>query len=176
MLDQSAAEKARLLQFADCGALVKRVVPHGLNGLENGDAAPAEHFEVNAQAGVHHFCKRPSFGKQGACARNEILHQTDEAIIEAALNDIAFSKALGCGGVEGDIDTTFVEVARCVLPEIRELQRGASSVGKALALLVAIAAEVEDQAANRIGGIDAVTENGVPIRVTLRGLILAKSL
>ena len=43
-------------------------------------------------------------------------------------------------------------------------------------MLVAIAAEVEDQAANRIGGIDAITENGVPIRVTLRGLILAKSL
>lgn len=42
--------------------------------------------------------------------------------------------------------------------------------------LIAITAEIEDQAAHGIRGIHAVTEDRVPVGVTLDGLILAKGL
>src|SRR5215472_6856296 len=142
MLDQGAAKKACLLQFADGGAPMKGVVTHRFDRVENGDAASAEHFEVDAQPGINHFCKRQSFSKQFARARYEILHQADVAIIETPLDDIVFAKTLGRGRVERNVDAALIEVARNVLPEVRELKRSASCIGKALTLLVAVAAEV----------------------------------
>ena len=61
------------------------------------------------------------------------------------------------------------------MPEIGELQSRAGGVGEALALVVAIAAEIEDKTADGIGGIDAVVQDGIPSCVALDGLILPKS-
>ena len=61
------------------------------------------------------------------------------------------------------------------MPEICELEGGAGGIGKLLALFVAIIAEVQDQASNRIRGVNAVAEDGVPVRVPCDGLVLAES-
>ncbi len=78
--------------------------------------------------------------------------------------------------VERDVDAAFFEIARNVLPEIGELERGAGGVGEALAFGVAIAAEIENEAADGIRGVDAVVDDGVPIGVALYELILAEGL
>ncbi len=78
------------------------------------------------------------------------------------------------GDVERDVDAAFFEIARDVLPEIRELERGAGAVGEMLAFGVAIAAEIENEAADGIRGIDAVVDDGVPIFIALYELILAE--
>src|SRR5690348_12803503 len=176
MLDQSPAKQASLFQFVDRWALVKRVVTGGLDRIENGEAAPAEHFQINAEALIHHFCERQTFCKQGTRASDQMLHQANVAVIKAAFDDIIFRKAMRCDSIKRNIDAAFVQVARNVLPEIGKLQSGAGGVGKALALLVAIAAEIEDQTAHGIRRIEAVAENRVPIRITLGRLVLAKRL
>ena len=66
------------------------------------------------------------------------------------------------------------QIARNVLPEIGELQRRASGVGKPLALGVAIAAQIQHQPADGIGRIAAILEHVVPGFVALHGLVLAK--
>ncbi len=81
---------------------------------------------------------------------------------------------MGRSRIEGNINSALVEIPRNVLPEIRKLQSGTGGVGKALAGQVAIATEIEDQAANGIRGIDAVAENRIPVRIALGGLILAE--
>src|SRR5689334_14705274 len=98
------------------------------------------------------------------------------ALIEVALDNIVFGEALGRRGVEWNVDAAFVEVARNVLPKIRKLQRGAGGVGKTLALLVAVAAKIQNEAADRIRRINTVAEDAIPVGVALSGLILAKRL
>ena len=163
-----------MFDFADSRALVKRVIAHGFNGVENGEAAAAEHFQVNAEALVDDFRERQALGKKSARASNEIPHQAHVAVVKAALDDIVLGKPLDGSGIERNVDAAFVEVARNVLPKICKLQGGAGGVGKALTLLVAIATKAENQAADRVSGIDAVTENRVPIRIAFPGLVLAK--
>src|SRR6266851_1906621 len=72
--------------------------------------------------------------------------------------------------------STIFDVARNILPEIGELKRGASGVGKTLALFVTIAAKIEDQASDGIGGIDAIIQHRIPSGIALYGLVLAKGL
>ena|SRR6516162_1541038 len=176
MLDQRAAKKASLLEPADRGALMKRVVADGFDGVENGEAAAAEHFEINTETLIDDFCERESFGKQRASAGDELLHQTDVAFVKVAFNDVALGETTVSSNVERDVDAAFFKVARDVLPEVGKLQGRAGRVGKALALLVTIAAKIKDQPPDRIGGINAVAKNGVPIGVALGRLILSKCL
>src|SRR5215472_16171499 len=176
MLDQRAAKKTSLLKSADGGALMERVVSDGFDGLENGEAATAEHFQINTKTFVDQFRERHALGKQSASAAEQILHQTDVAFVKAALNDVLLAKTLASSSVERNVDAPFFKVARDVLPEICKLQGGAGRVGQALALLVTIAAKIKDQPPDRVGGVNAVAENRVPIGVALGRLILPKCL
>ena len=74
--------------------------------------------------------------------------------------------------VERNVDATLFEIARNVLPEIRQLQCGAGEIGKLLALGVAIAAEIQHQAAYRIRRIHAVVEHAIPRGIALHSLVL----
>jgi hypothetical protein len=176
MRDERAAEQARLLRFADRGAMVQGVVAGGFDGVENGDAAAAEHFEIDTQAGVDHFGQRHALGEECARADNQILHQVDVPIVEAVLDDVGLGQAVRGGGIERNVDAALFEVPSDVLPEIGELQCSASGVGKALALVVTIAAQIEDEAPDRIGGIEAIIQHRIPSGTALYGLILAKGL
>ena len=89
-------------------------------------------------------------------------------------DDVGFGDFVRGGDVERDVDAAFFEIARDVLPEIGELERGAGRVGEMLAFGVAIAAEIENEAADGIRGVDAVVDDGVPIFVAFYELILAK--
>ena len=110
-----------------------------------------------------------------ARAGDKFLHQPYVVVAEAAGDNVGFRDFMRGGDVERDVNASLFEVARDVLPEIRELQRGAGCVGELLALRVAVAAEVEGKVADRIRGVNAIVEDGVPIGIALDGLILAKS-
>ena len=69
--------------------MAQGVVAAGFDGVENGEAAAAEHFEIDAEAGVDHFCERHAFGEERARAGNQILHQANVPAVEAALERFA---------------------------------------------------------------------------------------
>src|SRR5260370_3099232 len=174
MRDECAAEKTRLLAFTDGWAMAQGVVAAGFDGMENGEAAPAEHFEIDAEAGVDHFFELHALGEERARATDQILHEVNVTIVEAALHDFSFGHAVRRCNIQRNVDAAFFQVARDVLPEIGELQCSAGGVGKTLALLVTIPAEIEDEASDGICGIDAILKDTIPGRESLYGLFLSK--
>src|SRR5579859_6264917 len=156
--------------------MLERVVAARFDGVEDGEAAATEHFEVDAEASVDHFCERHAFVEEHAGASDEFLHQADVRVAEILSNDVGFGDFMRGGDVERDVDAAFLEVARDVLPKISELERGAGGVGKMLAFGVAIAAEIENETADGIRGVDAVVDDGVPVGIALDGLVLAEGL
>src|SRR5258708_25971025 len=75
MRDECAAEKTRLLAFTDGWAMAQGVVAAGFDGIENGEAAPAEHFEIDAEAGGGHFFVRQCPAEEGARAADQNLFE-----------------------------------------------------------------------------------------------------
>ena len=64
--------------------------------------------------------------------------------------DIVFGDVEAAQILEREIDAVFRVVDGDVLPEIGELKRGAGEIGKALALGVAVSAEVEHEVSDWI--------------------------
>src|SRR5215470_4995317 len=142
------------------------------NGLENREAPAAEHFQVNSEFAFDLLRERQALFEQNARPADQILHQCDVVVAEAAGHDVVFADTVVNGNVERNVNAAFFQVARNVLPEIRQLKRGAGCVGKLLAKRIAVAAEIEDEATDGIRGIDAIVEDRLPSGVTLDGLIL----
>jgi hypothetical protein len=76
--------------------------------------------------------------------------------------------------IEWNINATFFEVSRNVLPEIRELQGGTSVVGEFLPRFVSIATEVKNEPADRIRRVNAIVDQGIPVRIAVHRLVLAE--
>ena len=74
-----------------------------------------------------------------------------------------------------NIDAALFEIARNILPEIRQLQGGAREIRETLPLVVAVIAQMKDQPPHGIRRIDAVVENPVPCGIALSLLVLTKS-
>jgi hypothetical protein len=62
------------------------------------------------------------------------------------------------------VDAAFAEIDGEVLPEVRELERGADVVGARLALGVGVAEEVQHEVADRVRGVHAVVHELVERR------------
>src|SRR5260370_5116115 len=140
---QRAAQERGLLHFADGRAAVESVISHRLDGIEYGQTAASEHLEVHAEASIDQFCQRTAFGEEDSRARSEIFHQTNVALIEAPFNDVALGEPLRRGGIERNVNSPDIQVTRDILPEVGELQGRTSRIGETLALLVAVAAEIQ---------------------------------
>ncbi len=72
------------------------------------------------------------------------------------------------------IDSSLCVIHRDVLPEVRQLQRGAGVVGKLLPLGIAIAAQVQHQMSHGIRGVLAVAQHVLECGIARDGLVLAK--
>src|SRR5262249_28066254 len=130
--------------FTDGRTVVKRVVAHSLDSVENGEATAAEHFNVDAETSIDHLCQWHTLIEQKARAGDQVFHQRHIILAEVPRDDVLLADAVVRGNIERDVDAALVEVARNVLPEICELEGRTRGIGKALALFVAIATEVEN--------------------------------
>ena len=152
------------------------VVASRFNGVENRNAAAAEHFEIEAELAIDTAGKWKTFIEEDARFCDQMLHQRDVVVAEPARNNVVFAYTVLRGDIQRNIDAAFFKVARNVLPKVGELQRGASCIGQFLALFIAIPTEIEHQAANGIRRIDTVVENGLPGGIALDDLIVPKCL
>ena len=77
---------------------MQRVVALCFDRVENGDAAAAEHFEIDAESAVDHFCERQRLA-QRACAsgRSGPSSERRSVFVEAALDDVFFADAVSGG-------------------------------------------------------------------------------
>src|SRR5579862_2888951 len=76
--------------------------------------------------------------------------------------------------IQWNINTTFFEVARNILPEIRELQGGTSVVGEFLPRFVAITTEIKNEPADWIRRVHTIVNQGIPVRIAVHCLVLAE--
>ncbi len=120
--------------------MFQRVVTRSLNGVEDCQASLAEHFEIHAQKRFDGFRQRHTGLEDRSSASNQRFHQRDKARIEALVDDLCFIQSVSGENVERNVDASFFEIARNVLPEIGELQRGASLVRQLLTGFIAIVA------------------------------------
>src|SRR5258706_16164680 len=97
MRDECAAEKTRLLAFTDGWAMAQGVVAAGFDGIENGEAAPAEHFEIDAEAGVDHFFERDALREERGRGAQKILYEVNVKFVEAARHHFSFGHAVPRG-------------------------------------------------------------------------------
>src|SRR5579862_526982 len=102
-----------------------------------------------------------SLPKPVAGALDFKLHHRAEGGRVLLAGDIVFGDVEAAKIFDREIDAVLRVVDGNVLPEVGELQRGAGEVGKALALGVAISAEVEDEMSDGIRRVTAVGEDAV---------------
>src|SRR5438309_4423993 len=76
--------------------------------------------------------------------------------------------------LKGHVHAVLLKVDRDILPEVRKLQRCARIVRKALPLGVGVAAKIQDESADRICRITAVSQQIIPGVVSRHGLVLHK--
>ena len=86
------------------------------------------------------------------------LHHLAERGSVFAVADRFFAHAEAAQVFERKINSSFGKVRAHVLPEVRQLQRGASVIGKLLALGIAVSAEIQHQVADRIRRIPAIAQ------------------
>ena len=67
------------------------------------------------------------------------------------------------------------EVLTNILPEVRQLQRAASVIGEREPFRIAVAARIEHQLSNRVGGVAAIAQKVIHRCISSDRLILAKS-
>ena len=120
--------------------------------------------------------QRQPFEKQLARHVHRFLHGRAEAIVEAPRKQILHRIAVALEHIQRQIDAILFQIHDHILPEIGELQRRASGVGKRLPLRVAIAAQPQHQAAHRIRRIAAVVEQLLEVAIARDGLILLEGL
>ncbi len=122
--------------------MVERVIARGFDGFEYGQPAAGEHLQVHAEASIDHFCQWMALGKEDAGARDQILHQADVALVEAAFDEVALDESMRGGHIKRNVNASDVQVPGDILPEVRQLQRRTGSIRKTLALFITIAAEI----------------------------------
>src|SRR5439155_7364544 len=100
-------------------------------------------------------------------------HQVAKIVVAAGGGDLRFRYAEAGHGIARDVDAIALnEVARDILPEVGELQRGARAVGEALALFVPVSAEVEHKAPHWVGAAAAVITELLEGVVAVDALVL----
>ncbi len=160
---ESASQQSHLRPFRERGAMLERVVSRSFDGVENREAAAAEHFEVHAQEWFDGLGQRePRAETERACARSDDFISATYRASNFPRRDIGFGQTVFRQGIQRDIEAALFEVARNVLPEIRQLQRGASVIGELLPRFVAIVAEIKNEAADGIRRVHAIVEQRNP--------------
>ena len=129
----------------------------------------------NRQIFIDHLRQRQALCKPFASACNFELHHRDKLPSGTPLCNVVFADAVPGEIVERQIDAALDVIHSDILPEVGKLESGTGVVGELLTLLVPVTAEIQDQAANRIGRIPAVVQHMVESGKASHGLVLPKS-
>src|SRR5260221_7928056 len=111
MRDECAAEKTRLLAFTDGWAMAQGVVAAGFDGIENGEAAPAEHFEIDAEAGVGPFFEGHALREEGACGAGQNPYEGNVKDGETARHEFSLRPGLGRCNIPREVNAGVFPVA-----------------------------------------------------------------
>src|SRR5438128_607685 len=101
-------------------------------------------------------------------------HQFDIAMVKHPVKQIPLAEIVGGKQVERNIDAILLEIARNILPEVGQLESGASEIGERLPLVVVVAAEIKHKAPHRIRRVTAIRYDGIPRGIAMHRLVLAK--
>ncbi len=123
---------------------------------------------------IHHLRERQSHLKPLLGAGHFKLHHLQKCGRRSTLRDVIFRHAILRKILQRKIDPAFGVIDGDVLPEVRQLQCRAGVVRKLLPLGVAIAAHVEHQMSNGIGGILAIPQHISKHGISPGRLVLAK--
>src|SRR5947199_4469006 len=134
------------------------VVPGGLDAGENGEAAAGEDADLVPQPPPDHVGERQAALEQRARAGDLEREQVPEARVHAARGERLAAPGETREVLLRQVNAPTVEVARHVLPEVRQLERRADVVRAALARGVAMAEEREHEPADGVGRAAAVAE------------------
>ncbi len=145
------------------------------DGVQNFLPAAAEEFDVGGQCAIDFPDQRLALRKPFPRAFDFKLHHLAERGSVFAVADYCFAHAEAAQVFEGKINSSFGKIRAHVLPEVRELQRGAGVIGKLLALGIAVSADIKHKVAHRIRRIPAIAQQIVERFVAADTLILPES-
>ena len=172
--ERSPRHQSQFAPFRDYRTIPKDGIILADNRTQDFLTAPAEEIEINRQFAIHLCDERQALPEPILGALDFESHQCAKGRRVAAASDVVFVDRESAKVFEREIDSSLGVVGSYVLPEVGELQGGAGEIGKALALGVAVAAEVENEMADRIRGVAAVGEYVVESFEAGNCLVLAK--
>ncbi len=143
------SSKSHAFGLGDHRPRAKHVVILTLDLFENLQAAAAEKFQIDRQAAVHLPRQRQPLRNNSRATPTASFIARAETIVEAPGEQILDRIAVPLQHIQRKIDAVFLQIDDHVLPEIRELQRGASGVGERLPLRVLVAAQSQHQPPHR---------------------------
>src|SRR6516164_3290748 len=147
-----------------------------LDGMQNGKAATAEELDVKRQPTIDLLGQRQAAMEPLAGTLHFELHHREKLLGGPLVGQVLLGNAEAGEIFERKIDAAFLEVDGNILPEIGELQCGASEVGKLLAFRIVVAAQVEHKMTHGVGRVLAVAEQVGEAWIAGDNLVLAKGL
>src|SRR5688500_14563248 len=145
-----------------------------LETVENARSAEPRETQLVPQPPVHAVThesaciERPSRAL-GYARQHAVPWLRDTAVIQ-----VLPAGVLSVSIFEGHIEPALLPVALEVLPEVRQLQRGAQRIRRRIQPRVVVPRDPQDEPAHRIGRTAAIVEEGRPRVIAMRRDILTK--
>jgi hypothetical protein len=165
-------DQGQLARLGNRRAMVEHSEILFLDGVQDFQAAAAEQIEVDGEFTVNLADERQSLPEPVAGALDFEFHHLAESRGVLIADDVVFGHAEAAQVFQRQIDAALGVVDTDILPEIRELQRGASEVRELLPFCVTVSAEIENQMADGVRRIVAIVENVVESFEPSDGLVL----
>ncbi len=128
--------------------------------------------ELDREIGADDIDEWPRPLEQRARPRDLVAHEVADGGRHAARIDVGLGDAEVAEILGGQVDAAALPVGRHVLHEARERERGREILGERVELGRAVAADVEQQAGERLGGLPRVAaelvERGVAAALEIR--------
>ena len=145
------------------------------DGVEDLETAAAEEIEIDGEVAIDHADERKSLVEEVAGVFDFVFEEGAKLGGGDSLLDCGIGYAEALHVVLRKVDAVLGPVDADVLPEVGELKRGTRRIRQAEALFVCVAAGVEDEAADGVGGVAAVAEHVLHGCVARDELVLPKA-
>ena len=127
-----------------------------------------------AQASANAVADVPSGIERQTRARRHAAQDALPRLGQPPFVEILHARTLGVDVVERRVESPFLPIALEILPEVRELQRGAERVRRAIEPRIVVPGDAEHEPSDRVRRAAAVIEQARPRVVPMRRDILTK--